>query len=136
MAKIEIPSKIRAENFSEENRAVASGIGAVYNQFVDQLYFLINGGIDSQNLNRQYVDVNVTINASGQVVNPPAIRLTMRSKPVMIHCGRAVCLSNNQTFPTGTPFVSFAINNNTLIITNITNLQANTQYNLTLELVG
>src|SRR6185503_2308944 len=122
MGKIEIPSKIRAEDFEKEDREVASNIGAIYNQFVDQLYFLINGGLYSDNLNRQYVDVTVTINGSGQVINSPIIKLTMRSKPRMVHCGRAVCLTNNQMYPTGTPFVSFAINNNTLVITNITNL--------------
>lgn len=137
MAKIEIPSKIRAENFGEENRAVASGIGAVYNQFVDQLYFLLQGNIDFENLNRQLADVTVTINGAGKIINPPAIRPTLRSKTRAIYCGKAICLTDNQTFPLTAPFVSFEIaNNNTLLITNVTGLQPNTQYLLTLELVG
>lgn len=136
MSKVSIPGKIRAEDFDSESRGLVSKLSSIYNQFVDEYYFLVNGGIDEANLNRQYVDITVTINSAGKVVNPPAIRLTMRSKPRMIHCGKAVCLTNNQTFPTGTPFISFDIGNNTLMITNITNLQANTQYLLTLELVG
>lgn len=136
MSKIEIPSKIRAENFDEKDRDVASKIGAVVNPFADQMYFVLQKGIDFENLNRQVVNITVTINSLGKVVNPPVIKTSLRSKVQLVYCGNAVCLNNNQQYPTSMPFVSFEINNNSLIIKNITGLQANSQYALTLELVG
>jgi hypothetical protein len=136
MAKIEIPSKIRAENFKEDERGVASGIGAIYNQFVDQIYFLVNGGIDFENLNRQLVNVIVTLDNNGNVVNSPVVRYNLRGKVRGTNCINAVCLSDNTLFPTGRPNISFNLNLNTLIITNITGLQANSQYELTLELIA
>jgi len=136
MAKIEIPSKIRAENFKEDERGVASGIGAIYNQFVDQIYFLVNGGLDFENLNRQLVTVIVTMDSTGKVVNSPAVRYSLRSRVQGVNCVKAVCLSSNTLTPLSQPFITFGLNLNTLIITNITGLQADTQYELTLELIG
>lgn len=136
MGRIEIPSKIRAENFDKEDVDVASKIGSVYNQFVDQLYNLLQKNIDFDNLNRQIVVTTVTLNALGKVVNPPTIKYTLNSKVQAVYCGNAICLNNNLQYPISTPFVSWQLNNNTLIITNVSGLQANSQYSLTLELVG
>ncbi len=134
--KIEIPKKIRAENFKDDDRAVAEGIGSVYNAFVDQIYFLLQNNIGNDNLNRQLIDVTITLDASGSVVNPPVVKHRIKNKVRAVYCGAATCLSNNLTFPTGTPFITFDINNNTVVINRVTNLQANSQYSLTLELVG
>lgn len=136
MAKIKIPSKIRAENFAEEDREVASGIGAIYNQFVDQIYFLVNGGIDFENLNRQLVDVTVTLDGTGKIVNNPQIRYSLRSKPRGLNVVNAVCLSNNIQVPVSHPFITWTLGTNTILITNITGLQTNSQYQLTVELIG
>lgn len=136
MSKIEIPSKIRAENFGKDDVEVASKIGAIYNQFVDQIYFLLQKNIDFENLNRQIVTVTVTLNSLGKIVNPPTIKYSLNTKVQAVYCGNAVCLTNNLLFPTSAPFVSWQLNNNTLIITNVSGLQANSQYSLTLELVG
>ena len=136
MSKIEIPKKIRAENFKEDDRALASGIGAVYNEFVDNLYFLLQKNVDFNNLNRQLVEVTVTLDSSAKLVNPPVVKFDLKSRVKAVYCGAATCITSNITNPTGTPFITWQINNNTLIITGVTNLQANTQYSLTLELVG
>jgi hypothetical protein len=136
MSKLEIPSKIRAENFKEEDRDVASKIGAIYNLFADELYSLLNKGLGYDNLNRQIVTINVVIDASSKIVNPPAVKLNLIGGVKGIVCIGAICTSNNLLYPTSTPFISGTVNNNTLIIQNVTGLQANSQYSLTLELIG
>lgn len=135
MAKINIPSKIRAENFKEEDRAVASGIGAIYNQFVDQLYFLLNGNLDDDNMKAQTVSVSVVIDSAGKVANSPTVGFNLgRIQGTM--CIKAQCTSNPALFPTSTPFVSYSLDGNSFVITNISGLQANTQWVLTLRLIG
>ena len=135
MSKIQIPSKIRAENFQEDDRAVASGIGSIYNQFVDQLYFLLNGNLDDDNLKQQNVSVSVTIDTAGKVVNTPSVGFRLgRLNGVM--CIKAQCINNPALFPTSTPFVSYSLDGDSFVITNISGLQANTQWNLTLRLFG
>lgn len=134
--KIEIPIKIRAEDFKEDDRAVASGIGGIYNSFVDNLYFMLQKRVDFENLNQDKVSVTVTIGPSGSVVNPPAVKHKC-SKPTGAICIAATCLTNNQTFPTGTPFITLGYpNSSTVSILNATNLQPNTQYNLVIILIG
>jgi hypothetical protein len=136
MSKIQIPSKIRAENFQEEDRAVASGIGAIYNSFVDQLYFLLNGNLDFDNMKRQLVTVTVVMDATGKVTNSPSVGFKLNGRLQGINCIKAQCINNPQQYPTSTPFVSFSLNGESFVITNITGLQANSQYVLTLELIG
>lgn len=136
MSKIEIPSKIRAENFKEEDRPVVSGIGAIYNQFVDQIYFLLNGNIDFENLNRQLVTVSIAMDSTNKVINSPSVKFDLRSKIQGVSCVKAQCLNNPLLYPSSTPFISFNINGSSIVITNITGLQANSQWNLTLELIG
>lgn len=136
MSKIEIPSKIRAENFAEKDREVANKIGGIYNQFVDQIYTILLNNLGFDNLNRQLVQVTVTLDATGTLVNPPAVKLAIKGKVKLVYCGGATCLTDNLTYPTGTPFITGTMNNNTFIIQRVTNLQANTQYSLSLEIVG
>jgi hypothetical protein len=136
MSIIQIPKKIRAEDFKDEDRDMASKIGAIYNEWVDNLYFLLQKKLDFNNLNRQVVDIVVTLDGSGNVSNPPTVRLSLTSKPKLVYCGNAVCLTNNLSSPTGQPFVTWALNNNTLVIQKVTNLQANSQYQLSLEIIG
>jgi hypothetical protein len=52
----------------------------------------------------------------------------------------SVVSASNQTnpgiYPTAAPFVSFTYSGDIVTILNITGLQANSQYSLTLELIG
>jgi len=135
MARIEIPSKIRAENFKDEDREVVKGIASIYNQFVDQIYGLLQKKVDFDNLNRELVTVTVTIDASGKIANPPAIKYTI-SKPRGIVCVGATCLTSNALTPTSTPFVTPQIGTGIISILSVTGLQPNSQYSLVLELIG
>ncbi len=137
MPKIEIPSKIRVENFSEEDRSTASGIAAVYNQFVDQLYFLLNGALDDANINVQNVTFNVVTDGTGKIVNNPTVKFSLRNRTISgATCIKALCLNNIQQYPLSWPGMTYDVNNDTIIIKNITGLQANSQYSLTFRLFG
>lgn len=134
--KIQVPKRIRTEDFATEDQAVASGIGSVINDFTDEVYRVLNKGVDFENLNRQVTQVVVTMDAAGLVVNAPQIKSTLLTKVRGINVINAVNINNTTIYPTTAPFVSFSTNSNLLTILNITGLQAGSQYQLTLELIG
>lgn len=138
MSKIEIPKKIRAEDFPSDDRELASRIGAVYNSFVDNLYFLLQKNIDFDNLNRELITITLTIDSSGKITNPPTVKHSLRTgAPRGVSCVGAVCLTNNLMYPITAPFVTITpLTTNTFTFANVTGLQANTQYSLVLELIG
>lgn len=88
-------------------------------------------------MNRKLIVVNVKINGSGQVINNPQIRYSLTNGKVSgVVCVSATNINDPGIYPTTTPFISYTFNSGILTILNITGLQINSEYNLTLELIG
>lgn len=136
MAKIQTPRKIRTEDFNQDEQGIVSKIGDIYNSFVDDIYNALNGRLDNNNLNRQSVDINVIINNTGALISQPQIKTTILGKVRGVIVLNANNLTNPGTYPTTAPFVSWTINANILTILNVSGLQNNSEYKLSLELVG
>lgn len=135
MGKIQIPAKIRVEDFDAEDKDLIEKIGGIYNSFIDDIYRLVDGGLDSYNINRQIVDIDVQTDAAGALINPPQIKITVNGKVRGLNVIAAVNQINSGTYPISAPFISFNTNTKTLSILNVTGLQPSSQYRLTLELV-
>ncbi len=133
--KIRIPEKLRTEDFPSDIQDSIGKIGKVYNQFTEQVFRALNGGIDFENLDRQLIDVDITTDSAGKLVNPPQVKLTNRSKVNGINCVNAINLVNPSIYPTGAPFVSFSTNSSILSILNVTGIPVSSQFRLTLELL-
>lgn len=137
MAKIQIPKKIRAEDFKAEDQELVGKLAFALNDFMDGVYSVFNGGIDFENLNRQVTTVTVNIDKDGKIANAPQIKLTVNGGRIKgINVLNAVNVNNTSVFPVSSPFISYSTASNLLTILNITGLQANSQYQLTLELVA
>lgn len=134
MSKIQIPRKLRAEDFKTDQQDMVSKLGDIYNTFVDEVYNTLNGRLDNTNLNRQYVDVDVLINSTGSLTSQPQIKTTVFGRVKAVYVGNAINLTNPGTYPTAAVGVSFTTNGNLLTLLSVTGLQANSQYKLTLEL--
>ncbi len=137
MPRINLPSQIRAEDFSDDDRELAEKIGSPYNSFADDVYKQVNGNLTFANLDRQLVTLEVRIDGSGAVINKPQIKLTLNSKITGTKVINATNLDSSTTYPTACPFVNYDIGNQNLItIKNVSGLQPNSRYNLTLEIIG
>lgn len=133
--KIRIPEKLRTEDFPSDLQESIGKIGKIYNQFTDSVYRVLNGNIDFDNLDRQLVQVDITTDSKGALVNAPQIKLTTKTRVNGINCVSAINLVNPSIYPSGAPFISFSTNGQVLSILNITGIQASSQYRLTLELL-
>lgn len=135
MGKIQIPKKIRFEDFDANYKDIIEKIGFAFNPFSDEVYQLLSGNIDTSNLNRQIVNVSVQTDATGALINPPQVKLTVNGKVQGLNVINAVNQINSSTYPVSAPFVSFSTNAKTLSISNVTGLQPSSQYLLTLEII-
>jgi hypothetical protein len=136
MGKIKTPAIIRGEDFPEETRETVDKLAAVLNPFNDDVFRQMNGNLGFDNINRQLVTLDVKIDSSGEVINEPQIKISLRTKVAGTNVISAQNLVNTSTYPTSQPFISWSTNGNILTIKNITGLQANSQYRLTVELIG
>lgn len=128
--------RIVPENFPEEFQAVADIIGASLNQFQQEVIQVLDHGVDYDNLRRELITVDVRIDGSGMVINRPSIRSTLTSKIRGAIVINSVNLDNPSIYPLQTPFISFTLRGNIIDILNVTGLQNNSQYRLTVELIG
>lgn len=64
MPKIQQPKRIRIEDFKEENKDLISKLSDLVVPFMDDVFRVLDGNIDFDNLNRQIVDIEVMIDAS------------------------------------------------------------------------
>lgn len=136
MSKLKIPSKFRLEDFSEDDQEVASQLANTFNPFAEDVYRALNGNLNTDNMLRQIVSLEVKIDSAGKVINSPKVRISINSKVVGTNVISAVNAEKSTIYPTSHPFISYSINEKILTIENISGLQANSTYNLTLEIIG
>ena len=136
MGKLQIPKKLRVEDFDQDDQALISKIAFVYNVFADEVYNTLNKNIDYDNLNRQFVTISVSIDNTGKLINPPQIKTLLNGRVRGLNVLNAINLIDSSIYPTTAPFISWTINSDILTILNITGLQNNSQYSLSLELTA
>jgi hypothetical protein len=134
--KIQIPKKLRAEDFDSNSQDLINKIAFIYNSFCDEVFQTLNGGVDYNNLNRQISQVTITLDSSGALVNPPSIKLNLKTKVLGINVISATNQVNSSTYPTAAPFVNWTLNAGILNIAHVSGLQNGSKYTLTLELIG
>lgn len=134
--KIEIPRQIRAEDFAEDEQELITKLSRNLTPFMDSVFRVLDGGVDYENLNRQFLDIDVIIDGAGLVTNVPQIKSKLRGRVRGINVLNAINLINPSVYPTATPFISFTTNADIVTILNVTSLQANSQYRLSIELIA
>lgn len=132
MARLTNVQRIIIEDFQEDDRDTVSKLAGILNYFMTQTTDIVNGRLDYDNINKQIVTVEVTVDASGKPIQ--TTNFTSQAGLVGGTVLRAQNLTNSVVFPLGQPFISFSPVQSTLYkINNITGLQPNNKYRLTYE---
>jgi hypothetical protein len=129
-------TRIRSEDFPEEDRPLVSKLAAAMNGFMDEVIFNLTGKLDFQNLNQQVVTFTVSTDATGLAINPPSIRSTLASRVVGIVPISVSNTLNPTNYPTSCPLISFTTNSNIVKILAITGLGNSQSYSFTVILIG
>ena len=132
MARLNNVQRIIIEDFQEEDRATVEKLANILNYFMTQTTDIINGRLDYENINKQLVTIDVTVDANGTPIQATnfAAQAGLRGGQVL----RAENLTNRAVFPLSQPFVSFTpVQSGLYKVNNITGLQPGNKYRLTYE---
>lgn len=136
MSKVSNPRRIRAEDFPPDSTPIIEPLASILNVFMEEIITTINGRIDFENLRREIVQYEVTVDSNGVPINNNKLRLSFSSI-----WGTNVINSENKTnigtYPTSSPSIHYTANgSNIFTINKINGLQADNKYLLTIEVIA
>ena len=133
MAKLDNLRRIKVEDFDPEVQDTIEKLAEILNSHMDQVINTVNGNIDIDNLNREQIQIEVTVNSNGIPINNNRFSAASGFKGSVIK--RVDNLTNPTALLTSAPYMSFvASGQNLYTINSIVGLQANNRYLLTIEL--
>lgn len=136
MAKPPNIRRIQPEDFPQELQDAANKIADVVNQFSEEVIDLFNKKISFENLNREVVSLDVKIDGSGNVVNPPSVKHNIIGKIEGIVCISAINSVNPNIYPNNQPFIGYSLRTGFIDIKAVKGLPNNSQFKLKLEIIG
>lgn len=136
MAKLDNLTRIAKEDFAEEYQELVGQLAGTINPFTEQVYNAFNKGINTDNLTRQIVTIDVENNTAGALKSQTQLKVTLKNTVLGLNVIKAENLTNPATYPTALPFPSWTINGNIMTFRQVTGIQANNKYRLTLELIS
>jgi len=135
MPKLSDIRRIVPEDYEEDFQESAEMIAGSYNEFADEIYQIVNGGLDFENLARSLVSIDITFDASGNPVGNSSI-VTRLAYVSMIHLGKVQNLTNGSARLTQIPFIDWTYTGNGAVrITYGIGFTAGTKYRLVLEII-
>jgi hypothetical protein len=131
---MKLPSykRIITQDYDQENQELVEQLGGNVNDSFNLIYSALNNRLTfGENIASTVKDVEIIVDSTGKPINDTSFRLDVTNTPVLgCICIKATNLANSNTYPTGAPWISFAQNDNSIRILNVTNLQPNTRYSL------
>jgi hypothetical protein len=135
MPKLSDIRRIIPEDFSRDDREMVEKIAGSYNDFADEIYEVINGQLDFENLARAKIILDITFDSNGNPVGSNSAKSNLPTVSMVI-IGKIQNLTNSSARFTTSPYIDWTYSGNGLIKINYgIGFQAGTKYRLTLELI-
>lgn len=130
--------RILSSDYDEEYRTLVDNLGTTLNNSFDEVYEALNNGLTfKDNFLATMATVNVTVDSSGKPTSGTTFNLTgAQSTYIGSIVLTAAGTSAGAAPPTGGVMLTGTRSNNTITVTNVTGLPANTQYALTIVALG
>ena len=110
-------------------------IAGSYNEFADEIYQVVNGQLDFDNLARSKVSIDITFNQSGSPVGNSSIFSNLATVS-MIHIGKVQNITNSAARLAQTPYIDWTLQGEGIIKINYgVGFIAGAKYRLVLELI-
>lgn len=124
--------RIITQDFKKEFQELIEQLGSNINDGFNSVYSALNKRLTfADNISCTVKTINVTVDSSGNLLQPVSFGLDVQNTPVMgVVVVSATNLTNSVVYPTSTPWISFTQNANTIIINNIKGLPANNIFTL------
>lgn len=114
---------------------VIEAVAGSYNEFADELYQVLNGQLDFDNLARAKVSLDISFDSSGKPIGNANISANL-SFVSMLYIGKIQNLTTPSEKLTQVPYLDWSFQGNGIIRINYgVGFQSGKKYRLTLELV-
>ena len=135
MPKLSDIRRIVPEDFEAEDRPSAEKIAGSYNEFADEVYQVINGQLDFDNLARNKVSIDIAFQADGSLLVPVSVKTSLSSVS-MLHIGNVQNMTNSSERLTASPFLGWTYSGNGFVkIIYGIGFTVGKKYRITLELI-
>ena len=124
--------QIRAEDFDKDIQPTISQLGSILNSFMQEVVELADKRVDFENKVEVLKTIDISVDSNG---TPILNNKVATDKPSVrgIQVINAINLTNSRVYASQQPFISFTVLGGGFIqINNITGLQANNKYRLTI----
>ena len=134
MPKLSDIRRIIPEDFSKEAQEVIEGVAGSYNEFADEIYQVVNGQLDFDNLARAKVNIDISFDSTGKPVGNASI-VTNLSSISMLHIGKIQNITNALKI-SQVPYLDWSFQGNGVVKINYgAGFTTGVKYRLTLELI-
>jgi hypothetical protein len=127
-----IPEDVDAKSTPIE---IVETVAGSYNDFADEIYQVVNGQLDFDNMARAKVSIDISFDSTGKPIGNSSI-VSNLSFVSMLYIGKIQNITNAAAKVTQVPYIDWSYQGNGNIKINYgVGFTANTKYKLTLELV-
>lgn len=129
MPKLASYRRIITNDFKKEEKKLVEQLASPINDSFNELYFATNGRLSlRENVFCTVKDVEITVDAGGNPNDTTSFGLDRQGSVIGCQVILAINQTNTSIYPTGQPFISFVQNGSSVIVNNITGLQAGQRY--------
>lgn len=136
MARVPNIKKIIKEDFDKDQQKWIDKLAYPLNSFMEQVKSAFDHNINFTNLNQEIITVNVVVDSSGIPQVQTLWKSTLKTKIVGCVVLRAANIQNTSLFAVNQPFINFVQNADLVQINQVSGLQADNKYQLTVLSVG
>ena len=124
---------INSQDYPSQYQSLISTLAQNLNNQIQVLYNAFNNGLTfTNNMESTIKTFAVTVNATGTPSSSIFITKDQTDTILGLIVVKAVNSTSSTVYPSGGVFVSYTETSTAIIITNVTGLQANQQYNVTI----
>ena len=135
MPKLSDIRRIIPEDYDKESQKVVEGIAGSYNEFADEIYQVVNGQLDFDNLARAKVSIDISFDSAGKPIGNSTISTNL-SYVSMIHIGKAQNITNSAVKFTQAPYIDWTLQGTGVVKINYgIGFVAGSKYRLVLEII-
>jgi hypothetical protein len=114
---------------------IVETVAGSYNEFADEIYQVVNGQLDFENLARAMISLEISFDSTGKPVGNSSISSRL-SYVSMLHVGKVQNVTSPATRITQIPYIDWSLQGNGVIKINYgVGFVAGNKYRLTLELI-
>jgi hypothetical protein len=131
MPKLSSYRRIITNDFDKDDKKLVEKMASPLNDSFNELYFAANGRLSLRdNIYCTVKDIDIIVDAGGNPLQLTSFNLDKDGTILGCNVLYAANQVNSNTYPTGQPFISFIQNGKSVIINNITGLQASQRYTI------